>query len=109
MPSNAAIKSTSLGFALTTGFSARIDTRAGRDKFIPPAMIEGIFTMKYLIVMYVLTNGQFVETGRTGDPMTNQPFVSAEKCNGWVNVMSMMVANKQPEAIGKIRLECKPS
>jgi hypothetical protein len=63
--------------------------------------------MKVMLIVLTLTNGQFVETGRKGDPATDQPFTSVEKCNTWRNMAAMMIASRQPDAVGKIRLECK--
>ena len=65
--------------------------------------------MKTVLVVFMLTNGQFTETGRISDPFTDKPFATVEKCNSWMAMAMMMAASKNPEAAKKIRFECKPA
>ncbi|RUW55639.1 hypothetical protein EOA32_01060 [Mesorhizobium sp. M1A.F.Ca.ET.072.01.1.1] len=65
--------------------------------------------MKAVLVVFVMTNGQFVEQPKhVLDPMTDKPFATVEKCNTWLNMAVMMAASKDPDAAKKVRFECRP-
>lgn len=65
--------------------------------------------MKTVLVVFMLTNGHFAETGRINDPMTDKAFATVEKCNTWMAMAMMMAASKNPDAAKKIRFECQPA